>query len=291
MYQKFLTENSDKYKKSYFNLTIDFELAWSRARRGNGMISNEESLERSRRARMILPVLLELSEKYQVPITFAVVAHLALNDCSGHDKPPQFNPFWVRDDWYGIDPLSSLSSNKDYYGADLIKMIKDSNISHEIVSHSFYHVDLGDSETTKEIAEFEIRQSAKILKEHNTELSTFIFPNNHPAYLDIIKDCGFSNYRVRENKAIKRDTLGLFQFPLGMWLSPKSFSQKDLIKLINIGISRNQLINFWCHLFEFDSVSQFRSYFQPVFAHIESCQKTGKIETLTVRDIIKEVHE
>src|SRR3989344_351230 len=80
-YQKFLTNASHQYSQSYFNLTIDFELAWSRARRGEKVTTKEESLERSRLTRAMLPTLLELSEKYQIPVTFAIVAHVALNDC------------------------------------------------------------------------------------------------------------------------------------------------------------------------------------------------------------------
>src|SRR3989344_1131448 len=290
-YQKFLAESAHHYQKSYFNLTIDFELGWSRARRGDGAISLEESMARSRRTLAMLPALLELSEQYKLPITFAIVAHLALDDCSEHDKPPQFQPFWIKDDWYSIDPLSNQSLNKDYYATDLIKMIKNSSVSHEIASHSFSHVDLGDSETTREAAQFEIRESHKILERVNPELSTFVFPNNHPAYLPFLKDSGFKVYRGRTNQSIKKDDIGLTQFPLGLWLSPQALSQKDLIELIDIGISRNQLVNFWCHLFEFDSVSQFKSFLEPVFAHIESSQKMGKMKALAMREIIKEVNE
>lgn len=290
-YRKFLKENKHQYKKSYFNLTIDFELAWSRARRGDGVTTREESLRRSRQTREMVPVLLKLCEQYKVPVTFATVAHVALSDCSGHDKPPAFAPFWVKDDWYKIDPLSNLSSDKDYYGADLIRMIKDSAISHEIASHGFSHVDLSDSETTEDIAIYEIRQSAEILKRDNPELSTFVFPNNHVAYLDDVKKCGFTSYRVKKNQEIRKDSLGLYQFPLGIWLSPLAFLPEEMLSLIDIGTKRNQLINGYCHLFEFDSKSQCQFFFEPIFKRIESLRKTGIIEALTVRDIIRKVHE
>src|SRR5437763_449322 len=79
-YRTVLATNEFNYDSSYFNLTIDFELAWSRARRGNSVTSTEESVERSRRARLLLPILISLSEKYSIPITFAVVAHVALEN-------------------------------------------------------------------------------------------------------------------------------------------------------------------------------------------------------------------
>jgi hypothetical protein len=290
-YKHFLESSQYQYKKSFFNLTIDFELAWSRARRGDGVMTKEESLERSRLAREMLPVLLELCEKYKIPVTFATVAHVALYNCSEHDKPPKFRPFWVKDDWYNIDPHSDLESNKDYYGADLIKNVLQSNISHEIASHSFSHVDLADSETTKIVAEFEIRQSIEILKKINPQISTFVFPNNEVAYKNILKDTGFTNYRVKSNKKIEKDEIGLNQFPLGLWISPKAFSSQDLVNLINIAVSKKQLVNFWCHLYEFGSKGEFKSFFGPIFAYLEILVEKGIIEALNIKDIINKVNE
>ncbi|MDO8569780.1 MAG: polysaccharide deacetylase family protein [bacterium] len=290
-YKKFLTESSHHYKTSYFNLTIDLELAWTRARRGEGITTNEESLEKSHRARTVLPALLELSEKYQLPITFAVIAHVALSDCATHDKPAPFKPSWAKSDWYDLDPHSNLELNQDYYGADLLTEIKNSSINHEIATHGFSHDDLGDSETTRAVAKLEISQSEEILRKINEDLSTFIFPNNNVAYADLLKEFGFTTYRVKQNQEIKKDSLGLYQFPNGLWISPQAFSNQDLVDLIDKGVSRKQLINFWCHLFEFDSPREFKSFFEPIFSHIESCKRKGIIEALTIKDIISQSHE
>ena len=257
-YKKFLLENPHQYKQSYFNLTIDFELGWSRRRAGREVTNAGKSFERSRRSRSMLPILLKLSDKYRIPVIFAIVGQIGVDESNGKD---------------------------------LIEAIKNTTTHHEIASHSFSHVDLSDEETTQKIAEYEITQSAQVLRQYDSQLSTFIFPNNHPAYLDLVRENGFNVYRTRVNEAIKKDAHGLSQFPLGMWLSPQASSPKDLIKLIDVGIAKNQLVNFWCHLFEFDSTLQFRSFFEPIFAHIESCRKTGKIDALTVREIIKKTDE
>lgn len=290
-YLEFLKRSQFEYKKSFFNLTVDFELAWSRARRGAGITSKEESLERSRRARILLPTLLSLSEKYKIPITFATVGHLATESCSEHRHPPSFRPSWVSEDWYDVDPKSNLGSNNDYYAMDLLKMISNSSISHEIASHSFSHVDIADDETTKEIAEFEITESFNLLKKIDQDLTTFVFPNNKRAYTEILKEIGFTIYRSKNNHKIMQDSSGLIQFPLGLWLSPKAFSDKDIIELIDIGIKRKQLVNLWCHLYEFSSPKQFLGFFEPIFKHIELCLKTGIIDALTMREIVKNLNE
>src|SRR5947209_5971125 len=112
---QYLKANPGPYQRGIFNLTIDFELAWSRARRGDGCTSLQESLRRSRRARAALPALLTLSERYGIPITFAVVAHLAVPDCAAHDHAPAHQPSWCERDWYAVDPKTSVEANQDYY--------------------------------------------------------------------------------------------------------------------------------------------------------------------------------
>ncbi len=289
-YHAYLKDSTSVLPKGFFNLTIDFELAWSRARRGGSVMSVKESLERSRRARMLIPVLLELSEKYSLPITFATVAHVALAECS-HRVPPKFRPFWAEEDWYDRDPRSSLAMDKDYYGADLLEKIVASKMAHEIASHSFSHIDIGDSETTREAAVFEIKESYDILKKIYPGLTTFIFPNNHPAYTDILKETGYGIYRIKRNHPISKDEQGLVQFPVGLWLSPQAFSSHDLTKFIDIGGKQRQIVHFWCHLYEFSSERGLREFFEPLFSHIEMSRKAGIIDALTIKDIVHSVQQ
>lgn len=284
-YRSYLQKTSDNIPVSFFNLTIDFELAWSRARRNGGCTSRKESLTRSHRARENFPVLISLSEKYNIPITFAVVGHVTLQSCAEHGQSPSFHPSWVKGDWYNIDPHTSLATDPDYYGVDLMAKIKNSNVKHEIASHSFSHVDLADSETTPEVAKFEIEESYRLLKKIDPDLTTYIFAKNKPAFIDIIKKTGFINYRDSQNHVIRRNTNGLIEFPLGLWLSPEAHGPRDLLKLLEIAVGKKRLINFWLHLYEFASADELRRYLEPVFLYIANCQNAGTIKALTMRDI------
>ena len=186
-YRAFLRQGGH-YPGAFFNLTIDFELAWSRARRGDGSTTGEEALERSRRARSNLPALLRLCEEFELPLTFAVVGHVALRECD-HRDPPAFAPSWNGGDWYAVNPRQSLDVDGDYYGADLVQAIQESPVGHEVASHGFSHVNLGDDETTTEVARFELDESYRILSRLDPQLSTLVFPKNHLSALGARARC------------------------------------------------------------------------------------------------------
>ena len=280
-----LKQNPDTSLGSVINFTIDFELAWSRARRGGGCTTSAESLERSRISRQALPVLLELAQTYNIPITFAVVGHVALRSCAEHAKPPPFNPYWAGD-WFAIDPKTHLNENKDYYGYDLVQEIIKSPVHHEIASHSFSHVDLGDDATTLDVASFEINQSREVLSRLGREVSTFIFPKNHPGFTQLLKSAGFTAYRNRLQGSLHQDEHGLWNFPLGLWLSPLAASPSEINDVLDFAIQKKALVNMWCHLYEFTSVESVRRYFEPIFKKARLMADSG-LAIRTMQDIIK----
>jgi len=276
------------YDAAYFNLTVDFELGWSIARRADGATSLRRSLRRSRRARENFPALLELSEEFRVPLTIACVAHLALSDCS-HNAPPTFRPSWARGDWYAVDGGLDLARARHYYGLDLVSMALKSDVAHEIASHGFSHVDLGDSETTQEVAQFEIGESYRILKDIEPDLSTFVFPKNHSSYTELLLGAGYGIYRDGLNARIARDGIGLWKFPLGLWFAPIAASPRDYSIAVGEGVRHRQVVNFYCHLYEFASARELKRFARPVFSTIAGCRDRGELTPATMRTIVHAV--
>jgi peptidoglycan/xylan/chitin deacetylase (PgdA/CDA1 family) len=279
---------SGPYDKAYFNLTVDFELGWSIARRADGATSLRRSLRRSRRARETFPALLELSDEFGIPLTIACVAHLALRDCS-HNLPPRFQPSWSRDDWYAVDPKLDLDRARHYYGLDLVTMAMRSDVGHEIASHGFSHVDLGDAETTQEVAQFEIGESYRILKGIEPELSTFVFPKNHSSYMDLLHGAGYAIYRGDANVPIARDGIGLWRFPLGLWFAPIAASPREYTLAVAEGVKHRQVVNFYCHLYEFASARELTRFARPVFRAVAESRDRGEITPATMRTIVHAV--
>jgi peptidoglycan/xylan/chitin deacetylase (PgdA/CDA1 family) len=271
------------------NLTIDFELAWSRARRGDGCTTKEESLQRSQFAREALPILLELADEFKIPITFAVVGHVALSSCEEHREPPLFSPSWAGD-WFALDPKTNSKENLDFYGIDVVQQILGSRTKHEIGSHGFSHVDLGDDQTDVSIAHFEVFESHDVLKRIWPEISTFVFPKNHPGYISLLKDAGFKTYRTNQQHPLHRDEYGLWKFPLGLWLSPLAASPQEITTILDYAVKRKTLVNFWCHLYEFETREQVYAYFRPLFRAAHTLRESG-LAIATMQDMIRNIQK
>lgn len=285
-YSQYLLGDRRAYDRGLFNLTIDLELGWSRARRNNSCTNLTESLKRSRSARVAFGELLDLTDAYHIPTTFAVVGHLATADCASHRVPPTFRPYWSDEDWFARDPLSNLEQDPDFYGLDLVRRILNSHQDHEIASHGFSHVDLADDTITQEVAAFEISESFRILQHLDSRLATFVFPNNRPAFVGLLKENGFKIYRSDVNGKIGIDPMGLWKFPVGLWLSPLTCGPRDVIELVSIGIRRRHLVNFWCHLHEFEQRGLLNMFFEPVFRFLDSSRREGLLAIDTIRGII-----
>lgn len=276
------------YEAAYFNLTVDFELAWSIARRGSSSTDPQLTIERSRRARRNLPALLDVSDEYEIPLTVAVVAHLALEDCA-HADPPPYAPSWLGRDWYDVDPRSSLAEDGDYYGADLVRAVRARAVQHELASHSFAHVDLGDDETPPEVARFELAESRRILQAFEPDLRSFVFPKNHARFLDLVREAGYSIYRAERDVAIEQDPAGLWSFPAGLWLSPGAVSPRDVLKVVGVAKEHRQVTSWFMHLYEFAGPDELRRFFTPVFAHLRREHDNGRMHVMTMRGIVDAV--
>lgn len=276
------------YGAAYFNLAVDFELAWSIARRGDSSTGRELERERSRLARANLPALLDLCDAYELPLTVAVVAHVALERCD-HAEPPAFAPSWLGRDWYSLDPRSSLADDADYYGADLVREVVDRPAGHELASHGFAHVDLGDDETPAEVARFELAESRRILERVAPGLRSFVFPKNHASRLELVREAGYSIYRAGRDVAVARDEHGLWPFPMGLWLSPTALTPGDVLRVVAAAQERAQVSSWFTHLYEFESPAQLTRFLTPVFEQLRRDRDNGLVNVMTMEGIVDAV--
>ncbi len=111
-------------------LSIEVELAWGLHHRSDrGPFS--EGREAETRA---LEKIVELSERFRIPISFDFIGHLLLERCHGghyHGHP---------EGWFDRDPGTDYKTSPLYYAPDLVKDILDSDVDHEICTHSFSHI-------------------------------------------------------------------------------------------------------------------------------------------------------
>lgn len=136
--------------------------------------------------------LLALFDEHRIPATWAVVGHLFLDRCTGtHPDHPG------GEEWFAGDPGGEYEPGSGWFGPDLIDAIRDSDVDHDIGSHTFSHVEFGSPETTREVAEAELRHSVAAAEDYGVDLESFVFPRNHIGHLDLLSDHGFTSYRGR----------------------------------------------------------------------------------------------
>ena len=83
-YTKYMEKEALKNDKGVFTLSIDYEFAW-------GYSDYDFTIEDKVRIRKEIEIvgrLIDLFEKYSVPVTWAIVGHLLEKDCSWENAVP-----------------------------------------------------------------------------------------------------------------------------------------------------------------------------------------------------------
>jgi peptidoglycan/xylan/chitin deacetylase (PgdA/CDA1 family) len=252
--------------KAVLIISADFELAWAFRFSKNQKDPVANAKLRAQRARKNVLKILELCEKYDVPITWATVGHLFLESCSkdngkAHENLENLNhfesPFWKFDsgDWFKDDPCSNFKKDPEWYAPDLIKNIIDSKVKHEIGSHTFSHIDCRESVCSPSVFKSELNECIKVAEPYNVKLKSFVFPGHTFGNFDLLPEYGFTSYRTNY-----RNILGYpIKHPNGLWEHESSaefnirptWSTKYQIyrykKIIDRAIKNKTNCHFWFH--------------------------------------------
>ena len=190
-------------EKGGLMLSADFELAW--AYRFTKEVENayQYSIDKARQERKNILLLIPLFEKYSIPITWATVGHLFLNECDTETHHwmkhiPHFeNRYWEfsSGDWFDHDPNSNFKESPEWYAPDLIEMILKSSVCHEIGTHTFSHIDFSDKNCPPEVADDEIMASINIMKKWGLKPRSICFPCGSFGNIQILKKHGIEIYR------------------------------------------------------------------------------------------------
>jgi len=283
-------------------ITADFELAWAWRYSKSSSAPHKLALEKARKERENIPNILDLCEKYNVPITWAAVGHLFLKECKrnetgkAHPDLPRIgkfeNEFWrfSGNDWYEFDPCTNFKDAPEWYCPDLIKMILNSKVKHEIGCHTFSHIDCRDEVCSTEVFNAEINVCKKEAKKYGVELKSFVHPGHTIGNLDNLANAGLLSFQTDNT-----NTLGYpFKHKNGLWELKRTYEfafRKDWSidyhiyrckKIIDRAIKNNSVCNFWFHP-SFDE--RFMDSILPeIFKHIQS--KADRIYISTVSNYI-----
>ena len=165
-------------------LSVDAELGWGFHDQAS---PPRDRIAASRRGWL---TLLELLDEYEVPATWAVVGHLFLSDCDGvHAEHP--TPIG----WFDHERGPRQLPGDFRYGRGLVEAIRAASVPHEVGSHTFSHVEMGEEGTSRALARAEVAASIEVARDAGLELSSFVFPRNSVGHRDVLAAYGFQCYR------------------------------------------------------------------------------------------------
>ncbi|MDB9253337.1 polysaccharide deacetylase family protein [Halorubrum ezzemoulense] len=115
--------------------------------------------------------LLALCDRFDIPITFDVVGHLFLSNCSGAHETQ------YPTGWFDADPGTDVESNPLFYAPDLIEMIEAAEVDHEICTHTFSHA-LGEKFSPGQL-DTDIKQAQRLHRDKFGKSAESIVPPRH----------------------------------------------------------------------------------------------------------------
>lgn len=187
-------------------LQADFEMAWAWQWSKQLAGDKRQLLEIARRERGNIPAILDLCDKYEIPLTWATVGHLLLDHCQRgpvgiHPEIPRPEPFenefwkYSGGDWFVHDPGTDIRRDPEWYAADLVREILARKTRHEIGCHTFSHIDCRDGVCSTETMNKEIDECKKIARQWGIPLRSFVHPGNMIGGLKVISEQGFTSFR------------------------------------------------------------------------------------------------
>lgn len=299
------TENWRKYIPEPYETVItfsaDFELAWAPRYSKRFHQARDEALFLARRERKNVPKILKRCGEFNIPVTWATVGHLFLDSCNEINgvKHPDIvqlsnfeNKYWKfdSDDWFEYDPCTNIQSAPEWYAPDLIDLILNSKIKHEIGCHTFSHIDCRDKVCSDEVFISELNKCKQLAADKGLALKSFVHPGHTIGNLDNLAALGFDSFQS--------DPGNILAYPIRhqnkLWELQRSY-ELDLRndwsikyhiyrykKIVDRAIKSNTICNFWFH----PSFSEnFLNHILPhLFEHINNNRE--KILITTVGDYI-----
>lgn len=247
-------------------ISADFELAWAWRYDKTNPEPLANSLKLARTERRNIPVLLDLAERFKIPITWGTVGHLFLEACEDEQpkrhpeitRIPYFENTWWKfnsGDWFDHDPCSNLAGAPEWYAPDLIRQIQASGVNHEIGCHSYSHISFSDKDCPPETAASELQASQKAADPFGVTLESFIFPGHTMGNYETIRSAGYSSMRTNFINVLgypQRHPNGLWEHKTTMELgyNPLFSVGHNLARyrrIIDKCIANHQVCNLWFH--------------------------------------------
>lgn len=268
--------------------------------------------------------LLAVLDKYDINATFAFVSALGIDreefGCLAHTAPGEKYKEWLQSIFE-----KSIHESELWYNTNLINKVVHANQKHEIASHSFSHLRFTDSTVTQDVALREFELSYEILKKYTKEsqIKTFIYPENCIDYLDVFYKGPFRLYRGRNESWFKKLPFKrLFHFidqslPIappsvilcndahGNYFLPGSFALfrydgirrfiPDCIRLAKVkrgidqAIRKQRIFHLWFHPWNLGSSKRMKHLFAQILEYVKTKRLENVLKVATMSEVLAQV--
>jgi len=188
-----------------FVISLDFEKFWGvfdSAASNGGYMENLENVD------IVIDRLLQLSNTYQIKLTFSTVGLLFnKNKEEFISNIPSSCPSYKLDKHNPYPLINSINKSeeeeKKYFGYRALQKIADHD-QHEIGTHTYSHYYCLEEGQTLEQFNADLKMAIKVAENFGIDLQSIVFPRNqvNPAYLISCYNHGIKSYRGYENHSI-----------------------------------------------------------------------------------------
>lgn len=179
-------------------ISVEIELGWGFHDEA-GPREVPELSDDGQAERKALEWFLDACDDAGVPVTFDVVGHLLLDSCDGtHDGPHPKG-------WFDRDPGTDVESNPLFYAPEVVEMIRDADVDHEICTHTFSHVLL--DEVTDDVVDWELDRASEL---HPEPIVSVVPPRHRKPPYDVLRAHDIQVIRQPVDEERPSSTVGWF---------------------------------------------------------------------------------
>lgn len=183
-------------------ISVEIELGWGFHDKADPR-EVPELTDDGQAERAALQWFLDSCDDARVPVTFNVVGHLLLDSCDGiHEGPHPAG-------WFDRDPGTDVESDPLFYAPEVVELIRDADVDHEICTHTFSHVLL--DEIDDEVIAWELDRVEEL---HDEDLVSLVPPRHRKPPYDILRDHDIHVVRRAVNETPPSSTVRWFLWAL-----------------------------------------------------------------------------
>ena len=312
--------------KSYFILSIDFELIWG------GFFLKNKYHQNILNEKKVVTKLLELFKKNNISATWACVGLLFYENLNQIKNECKFlNINYQKKDLSNYNFLNNLQHiNKNYYLASEIISNINSVSEQEIASHTFSHFYTLEKGQLLKDFQIDVKMMDKIAKSNNLNFKSIIFPRNqinenyfqtlynsnirvyrgklenffikflsflklkrlnrYLYYLDShFNIMGSRNFKIRNNNILMNIPESFFIYPNNNNSILSYLRIKRIKRSMTNAAINNQCIHLWFHPHNFSKNIELNFlYFQEILHHYKYLNKKYNMQSINMSNLYEE---